>query len=81
MVIQTRWSHLRLKVVPPRLVEGREGGGVVLVCSATGSPAPRLAWYKDSLFVSHEDWGLEEEGGSSLGETVARLTLPCLSSR
>lgn len=80
MVIQSRWSHIRLKTLPPVLVEGREGGNVVLLCSATGSPAPRLAWYKDSLFVSHLDWSVEEDV-SSIGETVAKLTIPCLTNK
>jgi len=48
-IIQPRWSHVRLKSVPPARVDGRQGGRVVLVCSATGSPAPKVAWYKDSL--------------------------------
>jgi len=81
MVIQSHWEHVRLKTLPPSKVEGRTGSQVVLVCSATGSPAPQIAWYKDSLFVSHlNSWQLEEEV-NSLGEAVARLTLPCLSSR
>jgi len=82
-IIQPRWSHVRLKSVPPARVDGRQGGRVVLVCSATGSPAPKVAWYKDSLTVSHRVDGSPEaeEGGSSLGESVARLSLPCLSER
>ncbi len=35
---------------------------------------------KDSLFVSHMDWSVDESAGT-MGETVARLTLPCLAQR
>jgi hypothetical protein len=35
---------------------------------------------KDSLFVSHMDWSVDESAGT-MGETVARLTLPCLALR
>jgi len=80
LVIQSHWSHVRLKSIPPARVDGREGGEVVLLCSATGSPTPKIAWYKDSMFVSHLDWSVEEDI-SSIGEAVARLTLPCLNHR
>lgn len=70
--------HLALRENLPARVEGRRSGSVLLTCSATGSPAPRVAWYKDSLFVSHlED--LEEQLEGSLGETVAQLRLSCLT--
>ena len=36
--------------------------------------------YKDDLFVSHSDWSVDQ-GGNSIGETVARLVLPCLTDR
>jgi hypothetical protein len=35
---------------------------------------------QDSLFVSHMDWSVGESAGT-MGETVARLTLPCLAQR
>lgn len=79
MVIQSHWSHVRLKSIPPARVDGRQGGEVVLRCSATGSPTPRIAWYKDSMFVSHLDWSVEEDV-SSIGEAVAQITIPCLSA-
>lgn len=78
MVIQSRWSHIRFKALPPARVDGREGGEVVLFCSVTGSPTPSVAWYKDSLFVSHLDWTVQEDA-SSIGESLARLTIPCFS--
>ena len=60
----------------------RRSGELTLTCSATGSPAPSVAWYKDNLFVAHleedQDTSLEE---TSLGETVAKLTLPCISAK
>ena len=70
--------HLGLVESGPALVEGERSGSVLLTCSAAGSPAPRVAWYKDSLFVSHlEDQEDQLEG--SLGETVAQLRLSCLT--
>jgi len=78
LLIKSHWSHVRMSTVPPERIDGRRGGEVILLCSASGSPAPSVAWYKDGLFVSHQDWKVEE-GGNSLGETVARLVLPCLT--
>jgi len=78
MVIQSHWEHVRLKTVPPARVDARHTGELILTCSATGSPAPSIAWYKDDLFVPHLDYTLEE-GSASLGETVAKLRLPCLT--
>jgi len=78
MIIQSHWEHVRFKSIPPARVDARKTGELVLTCSATGSPAPSVSWYKDDLFVSHHDFSMEEES-SSLGETVARLRLPCLT--
>lgn len=76
LVISPRWSHLRWRSVAPARVAVRASGEVLLTCAATGSPAPSVAWYKDGLFVPHLELA-EEQGGGSLGETVARLRLPC----
>jgi len=78
LVIQTTWNHLKLKKVAPARVDGRLTGEILLTCSATGSPAPSVAWYKDNLFVPHLEQQLAEEEPASIGETVARLRLPCL---
>jgi len=78
LVIKSHWEHVRLKKVSPARVDGRKSGEIILTCSATGSPAPSIAWYKDDLFVPHLDYNLEERS-PSIGETVAQLRLPCLS--
>jgi len=82
MTIQNHWEHVKFKLLAPARVDVRDTGEVVLTCSATGSPAPVVAWYKDGLFAYHEvDEDLVEVGSSSLGETVARLRLPCISAK
>jgi len=78
LVIKSHWEHVRLKKVAPARVDGRKSGEILLTCSATGSPAPTIAWYKDDLFVPHMDYNLDEKS-ASLGETVAQLRLPCLT--
>lgn len=81
-VVQPTWNHVKFKKVPPARLDGRLTGEVEVVCSATGSPAPEVAWYKDSLFLSHPELETgDAEAGDSLGETVARLRIPCLSSQ
>ena len=72
--------QLRLGERSPALVLGGRGGEVVLRCSASGSPLPRVAWYRDSLFLAHleDQEDLQEDGQASLGETVAQLVLSCL---
>jgi len=83
MTIQNHWEHVKFKLLAPARVDVRDSGEVVLVCSATGSPAPVVTWYKDGLFVYHEpDQSLvEEDGSASLGETVSRLRLPCIAAK
>lgn len=82
LVIQPTWNHVKFKKVPPARLDGRLSSEIEVICSATGSPAPEVAWYKDSLFVPHLELVKEEgEGGASIGETVARLRIPCLSQK
>ena len=40
-------SFLTFKEAPAKLVEAREHGQAILRCSAAGSPAPSLTWYKN----------------------------------
>ena len=70
--------RLSVSVRGPTKVE--TGGSVLLTCSASGSPLPRVAWYRDSLFLAHleDQEDLLEGDPTSLGETVARLRLSCL---
>lgn len=81
LVISPRWEHIRWKTVPPSRTDIRRSGEITLSCSATGSPAPSLAWYKDGLFTPHLDLQEAEEEGSSLGETIAKLRIPCMSEK
>ena len=81
MTIHNHLEHVKFKLLAPARVDVRESGEVVLTCSATGSPAPVVAWYKDELFAYHKpDKDIMETGSSSLGETVARLRLRCISA-
>lgn len=80
-------GFLQIKEAPPKLLEAREHGKTVLECSAAGSPAPRVTWYKDGrpLVKDHSasllrnsdsrDVGFED----SLGETISHLSLDCVS--
>lgn len=84
---------LSFKDAPAKLVEAREHGKLTLECSASGSPTPNLAWYKDGQpvikvpeIVFYPGYGSnsmsEEEAESaekSLGVAHAKLELECLT--
>ena len=38
---------LSIREAPPKRIEARQHGKVVLECSATGTPAPQITWIKD----------------------------------
>lgn len=80
LVIQSTWSHIRFKSLPPARVDARFGGDLLLECAVSGSPSPQVSWYKDDIFVSHRDWKIEEDV-SSIGVSVARLKINCLTEK
>merc|ERR1711962_1973906 len=67
-------QFVRIKEIPPALVAARESGSLSLVCSVTGSPTPTVGWYKEGVLLA----GTKASPGG-LGETWAKLYLPCLT--
>merc|ERR1719357_1065844 len=67
-------EFVRLKSIPPAMVAARSSGSLTLSCSTTGSPTPKTSWYKDGVRIS----GTESSPGG-LGESHAKLHLPCLT--
>ena len=67
-------KFVRFKELPPARVTGRVSGSVTLTCSATGSPTPATAWYRDGNKLAGSD---AAPGG--LGESVAKLVLGCMT--
>lgn len=86
-------SFLTFKEAPAKLVEAREHGQAILRCSAAGSPAPSLTWYKNgeplvkvpeiSFYPGHGSNQIagasKEAEDKSLGVTIAKLELECVS--
>lgn len=85
-------SFLAIKEAPAKLVEAREHGSTTLECSAAGSPAPSLAWYKNGQpvikvpeIVFYPGHGTNQIGevsqgqDKSLGVATAKLELECIS--
>ena len=83
---QTRNSLVTLSIIsPPTEVKitwaGQEVSGptvgpltqgdtLSLTCTTSGSPAPRLAWYRDSLLVDATSEQVEREGSSLVSNTM-----------
>ena len=40
-------GFLKIVEAPPKLLEARDHGKIVLACSASGNPAPEIVWYKN----------------------------------
>ncbi|XP_023323283.1 zwei Ig domain protein zig-4 [Eurytemora carolleeae] len=67
-------DFIRIKELPPAAVIARNSGGLTLSCSMAGSPTPSVAWFKDGVHLA----GTQDNPGG-LGETWARLNLPCIT--
>lgn len=77
-------SFLQIKEAPPKLLEARQHGKTVLECSAAGSPAPRVTWYKDGRPVNSGAYETSYRSGSysnSLAITKAKITLGCVDEQ
>eukprot|EP00094_Tigriopus_californicus_P008864 TCALIF_08545-PA protein Name:"Similar to ImpL2 Neural/ectodermal development factor IMP-L2 (Drosophila melanogaster)" AED:0.95 eAED:0.95 QI:0/0/0/0.16/1/1/6/0/315 len=81
-------SALKIGDAPPKLIEARQHGKIVLECSASGTPAPRINWYKDGKPLVNEypqhslsegDYG--EFSLESLGETRSLINIDCVSEQ
>eukprot|EP00088_Acartia_fossae_P052809 TRINITY_DN5983_c0_g1_i1.p1 TRINITY_DN5983_c0_g1~~TRINITY_DN5983_c0_g1_i1.p1 ORF type:complete len:236 (+),score=75.83 TRINITY_DN5983_c0_g1_i1:41-748(+) len=68
-------EFVKFKEVPPMEIVARNSGSITLLCSAAGNPTPSVAWFKDGVQLTSAQ-GTEE----GLGETWAKLYLPCVNS-
>jgi len=86
--------YVQFSEAPPKFVEARQHGKVLLECSATGTPAPQIKWYKDGKplhknkkyqkkMLSHHGFPILRYGQAnlkgSLGEVKSKVSLDCLT--
>jgi len=86
-------GFLTFKQVPAKFIEARQHGQTTLQCSAAGSPAPSLTWYKNGEPIikvpeivfypghsSNEISGIDPESTEkSLGVAYAELEMECVT--
>lgn len=53
----------------------RNSGSISLLCSAAGNPSPTVSWYRDGVKLT-----TTQGSDAGLGETWAKLFLPCVNS-
>jgi len=79
-------GFLKIVEAPPKLLEAREHGKIVLTCSASGNPAPEITWFKNGTpLVKKSARELMNEAdyvgfaAESMAETKSRVEVDCMS--
>jgi len=78
---------IEIREAPPKRIEARQHGKIVLECSADGGPTPHIIWLKDGrpFFKDGKKRMVKYLGGQdapqiaqATGETKSKITLDCL---